>query len=129
MELPLEIQNIINEYAKPLTNINWRQGSKCCKCFKYAPEFLISNKMSKIFDGDYLWESIISLNQGIQIHFINNINYNNNNGNYDAYWCLMNRLWLFQHNFVFNVLNPYINYNRKPLELILSLGYKTFVYN
>lgn len=128
MELPLEIQRIIYEYAKPLTRGEWRQGSKCGNCFKYAPEFLISNKLSKRNDGDYLWDSIISLRQGINIHFINKIEYNNINGKRDAYWRLFYILWLSQQYFVFNTLNPYIHYNKKPLELIILLGSKTYIY-
>lgn len=128
MEFPIEIQKIINEYAKPITSVNWRQGSKCGICFKYAPEFLVSNKLSKKYDGDYLWDSIISLNGGINLYYINQINCEYKSGDYDVFWSLMSDLWRIQQYFIFNVLNPFIKYKKSPLEIILSLGSKTIIY-
>lgn len=34
--LPQRVQNLINEYAKPITRPDWRKGSSCNYAFKYS---------------------------------------------------------------------------------------------
>lgn len=119
MEFPLEIQKIINEYAKPVTSCNWRQGSRCVRSFKYAPEFLISNKLSENLKGDYLWDSIISLQQGLIFHYINKIGLND-------FWNVIYKLWLSQDHFIFYCSKSPLT--KSPLKIILSLGIKTIIY-
>jgi hypothetical protein len=36
--LPINVQRLISEYAKPLTRPDWRTGSNCCNIFKYSME-------------------------------------------------------------------------------------------
>lgn len=38
MELPIELQMIINEYAKPLTRPDWKKGSYYNRMY-YNPEY------------------------------------------------------------------------------------------
>lgn len=38
MELPIELQNLINEYAKPLTRPDWKKGSYYNKMY-YNPVY------------------------------------------------------------------------------------------
>ena len=51
MEFPIEIQRHINDFAKPVTRIDWRQGSAMSR---YHPFFDIDLKLILISDQFYL---------------------------------------------------------------------------
>lgn len=49
MEFPIEIQKLINDYAKPITRLDWRKGSylnrfKYTEDVKYFDEIMTNNE-------------------------------------------------------------------------------------
>lgn len=61
MEFPIEIQRLINEYAKPMTRVDWRNGSyisqdsSCNNHIKYiANEYLANVLINEMTNGLYM---------------------------------------------------------------------------
>ena len=67
--LPIELQQHINEYAKPVTHPGWRYGSYSGRAMRNAPELLITSWHTReildthpmghyIYGEDYLYNTI-----------------------------------------------------------------------
>jgi len=58
MEFPIEIQRIINEYAKPMTRVDWRNGSSIALCnnhIKYiGNEYIANVLLNQMTNGLYM---------------------------------------------------------------------------
>ena len=65
MELPLRAQQLISEYAKPLTRPDWRQGSICNFEFKYD---VVLTNLHHVFFSNYL--QLLSAEQKSEFYFI-----------------------------------------------------------
>lgn len=77
MKFPKNVENLINEYAKPITRGNWRKGSYCNDAFKYSmcmeqlynmylKYYLCSNERTK--NNFILLDQITNLSDNIKVY-------------------------------------------------------------
>lgn len=62
MEFPIELQRLINEYAKPMTKPDWRNGSYTVSCnnhIKYIGNGYVANVLINIMTNGLYMDKLI----------------------------------------------------------------------
>ena len=65
--MPIELSMIVQDYARPVTRVDWKKGAKHAEAFKNSEEF--KDKYSIIRIHNIVIRSIPSNNKGFHCHF------------------------------------------------------------
>jgi len=122
MALPVRVQNLIHEYARPITRSDWRKGSLFNRLFKYSTinKRLHTNALIKFKTTELELDEHTSFIEDIQQYgemvYLDTY-YKQHNLIYKNYYFMLIKIGYFNKSNSINYLYEYNNIGKRDLSL------------